>query len=44
MSVKDQQNLQQIIKKYDDFISNRLKPSLKAELDQRDGIFNTLSE
>lgn len=38
------QDLNALIKKYDDFIANTLKPSLKKELDERDLIFNNISE
>lgn len=38
------QDLNALIKKYDEFISLKLKPSLKKELDERDLIFNSISE
>ncbi|KAI8645810.1 hypothetical protein BD408DRAFT_381472 [Parasitella parasitica] len=38
------QDLGGLIKKYDEFISMKLKPSLKKELDERDLIFNNISE
>ncbi|KAI8087220.1 hypothetical protein BDF21DRAFT_379071 [Thamnidium elegans] len=38
------QDLNALIKKYDAFIANTLKPSLKKELDERDLIFNHISE
>ncbi|KAG2200696.1 hypothetical protein INT46_008820 [Mucor plumbeus] len=38
------QDLGALIKKYDEFISMKLKPSLKKELDERDIIFNSISE
>ncbi|ORE07394.1 Prefoldin alpha-like protein [Rhizopus microsporus var. microsporus] len=44
MSNKEKQNLNELIKKYDNFINITLRPSLKKELDERDHIFNTISE
>lgn len=38
------QDLNALIKKYDEFIAHKLKPSLKQELDERDLIFNSISE
>ncbi|KAG2210314.1 hypothetical protein INT47_003299 [Mucor saturninus] len=38
------QDLNALIKKYDEFIARTLKPSLKQELDERDLIFNSISE
>lgn len=38
------QDLGALIRKYDEFISTKLKPSLKKELDERDSIFNSISE
>lgn len=38
------QDLSALIKKYDDFITLKLKPSLKKELDERDLIFNSIAE
>lgn len=38
------QDLNALIKKYDTFIANTLKPSLKKELDERDLVFNHISE
>jgi hypothetical protein len=38
------QDLNALIKKYDEFIALKLKPSLKKELDERDLIFNSVSE
>ncbi|KAI8051088.1 Prefoldin subunit-domain-containing protein [Gilbertella persicaria] len=38
------QDLGALIKKYDEFITLKLKPSLKKELDERDAIFNSISE
>ncbi|KAI8967744.1 Prefoldin subunit-domain-containing protein [Mycotypha africana] len=37
-------DLNALIKKYDDFIASKLKPSLKKELDERDAIFHSISE
>ncbi|KAI8350922.1 Prefoldin subunit-domain-containing protein [Choanephora cucurbitarum] len=33
-----------LLKKYDEFITHKLKPSLKKELDERDAIFNSMAE
>lgn len=44
MSDKEKQDLNELIRKYDDFITLKLKPSLKKEIDQRDSIFNTMAE
>ncbi|KAI9483415.1 MAG: Prefoldin subunit-domain-containing protein [Benjaminiella poitrasii] len=44
MADSTKQDLNALIKKYDEFITNRLKPSLKNELDERDAIFNSMSE
>ncbi|KAI7908131.1 Prefoldin subunit-domain-containing protein [Cokeromyces recurvatus] len=44
MTETTKQDLNALIKKYDEFITNKLKPSLKSELDERDAIFNTISE
>ncbi|CAO3639234.1 unnamed protein product [Mucor hiemalis] len=38
------QDLNALMKKYDEFIALKLKPSLKQELDERDLIFNSISE
>jgi hypothetical protein len=38
------QDLNALMKKYDEFIALKLKPSLKKELDERDLIFNSISE
>jgi hypothetical protein len=37
-------DLSELIRKYDEFISTKLKPSLKKELDDRDAIFTSISE
>ncbi|KAI8099465.1 Prefoldin alpha-like protein [Halteromyces radiatus] len=36
--------LTDILQKYDEFINLKLKPNLKAVLDSRDEVFNTISE
>ena len=33
-----------LLKKYDEFITHKLKPSLKKELGERDAIFNSIAE
>lgn len=44
MEDTEKQDLNALMKKYDEFIALKLKPSLKRELDERDMIFNSISE
>lgn len=44
MAERESKDLNELIKKYDEFITLKLKPSLQKELDERDVIFSTQAE
>jgi hypothetical protein len=45
MATKTKDNdLNDLLQKYDSFINLKLKPNLKAVLDSRDEIYNTMSD
>ncbi|KAI9280688.1 Prefoldin subunit-domain-containing protein [Sporodiniella umbellata] len=44
MTERETRDLNELIRKYDEFINLKLKPSLQKELEQRDIIFNLQTE